>query len=134
MWIRNAEKSNVIKGTVGSGGVLKGDLCVLSSNTFVKITDAPSQYTVVGIALETADAAEVALFELISNTPIVTAKYYTGGSKTSLTDADISKVFDIYDAQTIDLDDTTGGTALCVDYDNDLGLIHFIVYPDDRAV
>jgi hypothetical protein len=133
MWIRNAEKSNVIKGTVGSGGVLKGDLCVISSNTFIKITDAPGDYTVVAIALETASAADVALFELISNAPIITAKY-TGSSKTSLTDADITKVFDISDAQTIDLDDTTGGTALCVDYDNDLDLIHFIVYPADRAV
>jgi hypothetical protein len=133
MWLREAGKSTVIKGTVGSGGVLKGDLCVISSNTFIKITDAPGDYTVVGIALEDADAAEVAKFELVSNAPIITAKY-TGSSKTSLTDADITKLFDISDAQTIDLDDTTGGTALCVDYDNDLDLIHFIVHPADRAV
>jgi hypothetical protein len=134
MNIRNAEKSNVIKGTVGSGGVARGDLCALSSNTFVKASDAPSDYTIAAIALETASATEVALFELVSNAPIITSKFYTGGSKTTLTDADITKVFDLYDAQTIDLDDTTGGTALCVDYDNDLSLIHFIVVPADRAV
>lgn len=133
MWLRDSMKSTVIKGTVGSGGVLKGDLCAVSSNTFVKATDAPSDYTIVAVALSDGDAAEVILFELVSNAPIITAKY-TGSSKTSLTDADITKVFDLYDAQTIDLDDTTGGTALCVDYDNDLDLIHFIIYPADRAV
>jgi len=133
MWLREAGKSTVIRGTVGSGGVSKGDLCVISSNTFIKITDAPTNYAVVGIALEDAIATDVIGFELVSNAPIITAKY-TGSSKTSLTDADITKVFDISDAQTIDLDDTSGGTALCVDYDNDLDLIHFIVYPEDRAV
>jgi hypothetical protein len=133
MWVRDSSKSTVIKGTVGSGGVLKGDLSVISSNTFIKITDAPGDYTVVAIALETADATEIAKFELVSNSPIITAKY-TGTSKTSLTDADISKLFDISDAQTIDLDDITGGTAFCVDYDNDLDLIHFIIHPPDRAV
>jgi len=133
MWLRDSSKSSVIRGTVGSGGVAKGDLCAISSNTFVKITDAPGDYTVCAVALEAGAATDVINFELVSNAPIITAKY-TGSSKTSLTDADITKVFDISDAQTIDLDDTTGGTALCVDYDNDLDLIHFIVYPADRAV
>lgn len=133
MWLKQAHKSTVIKGTVGSGGVSKGSMCVLSSNTFIKITDAPGDYTVAGIALETADATEVIGFELVSDAPIITSKY-TGTSKTSLTDADISKAFDVYDHLTVDLDDTSGGPFICVGYDNDNSTIDFIVPPVDRAV
>jgi hypothetical protein len=133
MWLKQAHKSTVIKGTVGTGGTNKGSLCVLSSNTFIKITDAPSDYTVVGIALETSVATDVIGFELVSDAPIITAKY-TGSSKTSLTDADISKIFDISDDLTIDLDDTSGGTFMCVGYDNDNDTIDGIIVPLDRAV
>lgn len=133
MWVREDSKAAVIKGTLGTGGASKGSLLVLSSNTFVKVTDAPTNYTVAAIALEDGIATDVISMQLVSSAPIITSKY-TGSSKTSLTDADISKVFDISDDRTIDLDDTTGGTALCVGYDNDLDLIHFIVYPEDRAV
>jgi len=133
MWLKEAHKSTVIKGTVGSGGTNKGSMCVLSSNTFIKITDAPTDLTVVGIALETSIATDVIGFELVSSAPIITAKY-TGSSKTSLTDADISKVFDVSDDLTVDLDDTSGGPFMCVGYDNDNDTIDFIVMPADRAV
>lgn len=132
MFIRDGQPSTVIKGTVGSGGVVKGDMCVLSSNTFVKAAAAATVLTVVAVALETAAATAVAKFELVGNR-IVSAKY-TGSSKTSLTDADISKVFDFSDSQTVNLDDTTGGSCFCVDYDNDLDLIHFIVTPAQRTL
>lgn len=134
MHLQEAGKSRIIKGTVGTGGVTKGDMCVLSSNTFIRITDAPSGYIVVAIATKSAVDTAVGEFELVSDAPICTAKFYTGGSKKTLTDADISKVFDVYDSQTIDLDDTTGGCFFCVGYDNDLALIHFIVIPANRAV
>lgn len=133
MFISDGKPSAVIKGTVGTNGVVKGDLCVLSSNTFVKAAAAPSDGTIVAIALETASATTVAKFELATSARIITAKY-TGSSKTSLTDADISKIFDLTDSQTVNLDDTTGGCCFCVDYDNDLDLIHFIIVPAKRAV
>jgi hypothetical protein len=133
MYLRDGKPSTVIKGTVGSGGVTKGDLCVLSSNTFVKAAANPTDATVVAIALETALITEVALFELITPVRIISSKY-TGSSKTSLTDADISKTFDLTDAQTVNLDDTSGSFCFCVDYDNDLDLIHFVVLPVEKAV
>lgn len=133
MFISDGGPSTVIKGTVGTGDVAKGDLCALSSNTFVKAAANPTDATIVALALETASATEVALFELIAPVKIVSAKY-TGSSKTSLTDADISKTFDLADSQTVNLDDTSGGPCLCVGYDNDLDLIHFVVVPVERAV
>jgi hypothetical protein len=133
MFIRDGGPSTVIKGTVGTGGVVKGDLCAVSSNTFVKAAANPTDATIIALALETAADTEVALFELVSCTRVVSAKY-TGTSKTSLTDADITKAFDLTDSQTVNLDDTSGGPCLCVDYDNDLDLIHFVVVPVEKAV
>jgi hypothetical protein len=132
MHIRDGKPSTVIKGTVGSGGVAKGDLCMMSSNTFVKATGGASVLTICAIATKSAIATAVGSFELVGDR-VISAKY-TGVSKTSLTDADISKVFDVSDAQTVDLDDTSGGCCFCVDYDNDLDLIHFIVIPAQRTL
>lgn len=133
MIIRDGSFAPVIRGTVGTGGVVKGSLCVLSSNTFVKAAAATTDGTIAAIALETADAAAVAKFQLVSNTPIISAKY-TGSSKTSLTDADISKIFDLSSDLIVNLDDTSGGCAFCVDYDNSLSLIDFIIAPAKKAV
>lgn len=133
MFIRDGQPSTVIKGTVGSGGVVKGDMCVIASNTFVKAAAAATVLTVVAVALETAAATAVAKFELVSCQRIVSARYI-GSSKTYLTDADISKVYDFSGSQTVNLDDTTGGSCFCVDYDNDLDLIHFIVIPAQRTL
>lgn len=132
MNVRDGQFSTVIKGTVGTGGVTKGDLVVLSGNTFVKAAAAPTAATVIGISLGTYAATAVGKFELAQGR-IVTA-VYTGSTKTSVTDADISKVFDLTDSQTVNLDDTTGGVCYCVDYDNDLKLIDFILTPASRAV
>lgn len=133
MEVRDGSFAPVIRGTVGSGNVTRGDMCVLSSNTFVRIANGASVLTVVAIAMESAVAAAVAKFQLVSNQPIIRARY-TGVSKTSLTDADISKVYDISTSAIIDLDDTSGGFAFCVGYDNDLDTIDFIVIPAQRTL
>ena len=132
MYIRDGKKSTIIKGTVGVGDVAKGDLCMMSSNTFIKATDGASALTIVAIATKDAVATETGSFELVGDR-IITSKY-TGSSKTSLTDADISKIFDITNSQLVNLDDTSGGCCFCVDYDNDLDLIDFIVIPAQRTL
>jgi hypothetical protein len=132
MHLSDGRPSTVIKGTVGTSGVSKGDMCVLSSNTFVQAAGGATVLTVCGIALEDASSGDVGKFELVGDR-IVTARY-TGSSKTSVTDADISKVFDFSTAQVIDLDDTTGGSCFCVGYDNDLDTIDFIVTPAQRTL
>ncbi len=131
MWIREDAKTVTIKGTLG-GTVSKGDLLVLSTNTFVRTGDAPSG-TIMTIALEDGVSTDVILMQLVTSEPILSAKYY-GSSKTSLTDADISKTFDFYGYNSIDLDDTTGGVAMCVDYDNDIDVMHFILVPSGKVV
>jgi hypothetical protein len=130
MWLREQHKAAIIKGTLG-GTVSKGDLLVLSTNTFVRTGDAPSA-TIMGIAMEDGVTSDVILIQLVTSEPILSAKYY-GTSKTSLTDADISKTFDFYDYNAIDLDDTTGGVAMCVDYDNDIDVMHFILIPSGKV-
>ena len=125
MYIRDGQSSTVVKATVGTGGVAKGSLCVITSNTAVKSAAAPTAATVFGIALATVAATAVGSFELVSNR-IITAKY-TGSSKTSLTDADLTKVFDLTDDLTVNLDDTTGGCCFCVGYDNVAKTMDFLV-------
>lgn len=131
MWVREDAKTVTIKGTLG-GTVSKGDLLVLSANTFVRTGDAPSG-TIMTIALEDGVSTDVILMQLVTSEPILSATYY-GTSKTSLTDADISKTFDFYGYNSIDLDDTTGGVAMCVGYDNDIYVMHFILVPSGKVV
>lgn len=125
-------KSLVKKLIVGTGGVTKGCLCVVSSNTVVKAAAAPSAATVVGIALETASASATAAIEFPANR-IIRAKY-TGSSKTSLADADLTKVFDLSDENTVNLDDTTGGCCFCVGYDNTNSTIDFMLTEASKIV
>lgn len=127
MWLREGHKCSIIKGTLG-GTVVKGDLLVLSSNTFIRTGDAPSG-TIIGIATEGGASSDVILIQLVTSEPILTAKY----SGTSLTDADISKTYDFYGYDSIDITDSTGGVAMCVDYDNDNKLIHFILIPSGKV-
>ena len=85
-----------------------------------------------GIAMEDGVSADVIMIQLVTSEPILSAKYY-GTGKTSLTDADISKTFDFYGYNSIDLDDTTGGVAMCVDYDNDNDVMHFLLIPSGKV-
>lgn len=132
MYISEPRINAVVKRTVGTGGVARGDLCVMSSNTAVKAAAAPTDGTVFGIALEDKSAGEVGKFMPVSD--CVIAAKYTGSSKTSLTDADLGKAFDLSDEQTVNLDDTTGGFCVCEGYDNDKDLIFFKVLLTKRQV
>lgn len=123
MYFRDAKPSNVVKLPAGTGGVTIGDLVVVSANTVIKATDAPSA-VVMGIALETALVTVLAAIETFGR--IITAKY-TGVSKTSVTDADLLKTFDLSTEAIVDLDDTTGGPCLCVGYNNTKSTIDFIL-------
>ena len=48
-----------------------------------------------------------------------------GPALTALTDAKLGTVFDLDDETTVDLDDTDGGCAVCVGYDNNACTIDF---------
>jgi hypothetical protein len=125
MDILSGENVRTLTLIAGTNGVTAGDLVVISSGTVIKATDPVTADTLVGIALATA-AADALVSVALAQDNILEAPY-TGSSKTSLADTDIGTVFDLSDATTIDLDDTTGGCALCVGYDNDRDIIKFIV-------
>jgi hypothetical protein len=119
-------KYEVVDFIAGSGGVSAGELVTISSATVITASGGESANTIVGIALEDADAADLVPVAVPEDGAIIQAEY-TGISKTTLADTDIGTVFDVSDGETVDLDDTTGGLAVCVGYNNDVGIIKFMI-------
>lgn len=119
-------KYEVVDFIAGSGGVSAGELVTISSATVITASGGESANTIVGIALEDADATDLVPVAVPEDGAIIQAEY-TGISKTTLADTDIGTVFDVSDGETVDLDDTTGGCCLCVGYNNDVGIIKFMI-------
>lgn len=112
----------------GSGGGNKGDVAVESSNKAVKGADGVSAATVLGLFLEDVSENEIAKIAVPEKGALIRAPY-TGSGKTSVSDSDIGKAFDLDDETSIDLDDTSGsGGALCIvqGYDNDNETVDFV--------
>lgn len=116
---------------ITGGAVSNGDLLVISSDKVVKAAAAASPATIVGIALDDAASGATVLVDVIGEGTVVSAPY-DKGSKTSVTDADLGKLFDLTDEESVALDDTTGGICLCVGYDNSCDEIHFVITAADR--
>lgn len=119
-----------INAKVGTGGVTAGCLCVITGSalgiTVVKAAAALSAGTLLGIATETVTAGNYAEIEVVGN-HILTGSV-TGSSKTSLVETDKLTTFDISDENTINLDDTTGGSFVYVgNYDSTQGTADFMV-------
>lgn len=115
--------SPVIPFYVGTGGVLKGQLAMVSSNTAIDATEGQSTAVLIGIAQDDYDAAEVGYFEDIRGA-LVELPIYQGGATDTFAAADIGKAFDIYVDGTsgemyIDPNDTTGAMAVVYSYNND---------------
>ena len=107
--------------TVGTGGVKKGQLVIASSGTAVTAAEAPTDATVLGVALDTkAEGAQVQI-ECIDGS-LIEADIYQGGSTDSFTATDVGKAFDIFvDGSTgemfVDPNDTTGAFLVLMSYD-----------------
>jgi hypothetical protein len=114
------------KMVAGTGGGVKGDMAVVSSSTAVKAAAAPTAATVLGVFVETVAAGAMAQIAVPGKDGKIRSEY-TGSSKTSLADADIGKVYDLSDENTVNLDNTTGGIAVCQGYDNDNDTIDFVI-------
>ena len=110
---------------VGAGGVVRGDLVVIASDLVVKAAAAPVDATILGIATETADAAELIIVELIENNTVMSD--YAGTTKPTLADTDLGTAFDLTDSTKVNLDDTIGGACICVGYDNNIKQIMFVI-------
>jgi len=107
MYFIEAKPSTVINQTVGTGGIAKGEIGMLSSATLIDATAAASDATLVGIALADYDAADVGQFELLGNR-VIRAEY-TGTATPA-----IGNVYDLSDGHTVNSDDTTDGVFFCV--------------------
>lgn len=126
---------------IGASQTIKaGMLLDVSSGLGVKA--AATATAILGIALadittglSVGDDDQIPV--LMLNTKSVIRAKYTGSSKTSLTAAD--KFGTAYDlavdgttgAQTVNLDDTTGGLFLVVGYNNDNNTVDVVIKADD---
>jgi len=128
MYLIDGRKSTVVTLTVGTGGVTKGDLVVWSSNTVVKAAAGDKTDDIVGIALATAVDTATVQVELVLDR-VVRAPY--AGTETNLA---LGKVYDITDADNVNIDDVADGSCLCVGFDKEADTIDFIVVQADRFV
>ena len=99
----------LMKVLVGSGGSTAGSLAVYSSGAAVLAAANISANTIMGIFRDTVASASYATIELLDN-HLIEADF-TGSSKSTLAATDLSTVFDLSDAATINLDDTTVSTG-----------------------
>lgn len=101
----------------------EGDLVELDGTTRYLQPAVAASTNLVGIAQQTiTTGASVTPDDKISVLPltdVVIRIEYAGTTKTSLADTDlVTTLFDLTDASTMNLDDTTGGMCSVVAYDN----------------
>lgn len=101
----------------------EGDLVAIDATTRYLIPAVAASTALAGIAQESITTGASVTVEdaipIIPLTDIVVRIDYTGSTKTTLADTDlVNTLFDLSDASTMNLDDTTGGMCSVVDYDN----------------
>lgn len=112
--------------------IKEGDIVELDATSrYLQPASAGSE-TIVGVALESittgAQVTPKDKIKIIPATGCVFRVKFTGSVKTTLADTDLATTqFDLADAQTIDLDDTTDGMCRVVGYDNNLGYADIII-------
>lgn len=93
-----------------------GDIVVVASGKISKASDGATAGTIAGVAMEAITTTTATVADKIKvdvNPASLYRMDYKTGTKTSLVDTDIGTKFDLGDnAQSVDLDDTTGGFCL----------------------
>ena len=112
----------LIKYTVGTGGVKKGQLAKTSSSTAVVATEGATTAVIIGVAADDYIATEIGLFYDIRGRE-VEIDIYQGDATDTFQASDIGKAFDIYHAGTtaeyyIDPNDITNAMFVVQSYDN----------------
>ena len=108
--------------------ILKGSIVVKATGKASVAADAATAGTVWGIAAmdyasgASVTAADVVMIDVNPNS-IYEMPHNTTGTKTTLTNEDIGKTFDLVNAYTADLDDTTGGFVECVGFNSERSTI-----------
>lgn len=121
--VNKPSSAPLIKFYVGTGGVKKGQLAKIDSNTAVIATEGISTAIVIGVACDDFDAGDVGLFYGLRDVE-VEMDVYQGGATDTFADANIGVAYDIYHAGTtneyfIDPNDTTGAMFYLQSYNND---------------
>ena len=106
----------------GTGGVTKGALVVIDSNTVIAGAEGIATAIILGVAAETTAATAMATIDTVGGQEIE-MDIYQGGATDTVTDAMVGVLYDIYvDATTkecfLDLNDTTNPFVLINRYDN----------------
>lgn len=101
----------------------QGDLVAIDATSRYLIPAVAASANLVGIAAQSiTTSASVTPNDKIAVLPltdVVIRVSYAGSTKTTLADTDlVTTLFDLSNATTINLDDTTGGMCSVVDYDN----------------
>lgn len=102
--------------------ILKGSIIVKSTGKASVAASAAAAGTVWGVANydkttgTTVTATDTVFADLNPNS--IYSFPYVGTTKTSLTNSDIGTKFDVTNAYTVNLDDTTDGFLECVGFDN----------------
>ena len=126
-YIRNISGYNEpvhIRWRVAASQTIKeGDLVELDATSRYLKPASASSTTLVGIALESittgAQVSPQDAIKVLPLTGIVVRMSYAGSSKPTLADSDLATtLFNLSDATTIDLDNTTNGMCSVVAYDN----------------
>jgi len=108
--------------TVGTGGIKKGQIAVVSGNTAVAATEGVSTAIVLGIALDTVAENGIVQIECMDGS-LIEADVYQGGATDVFAAGDVGKAFDIYvngstGEMYIDPNDTTDPMFVVMSYDN----------------
>ena len=128
MYFIDAKPSTVKALTVGTGGITKGDLVILSSTTIVRAAAAAADATVVGLA--TADAVDTATASIEMCFDRVIRAEYTG----TASNLAVGKIYDLSDAHTVNIDDVTDGIFYCVGYNSTAKTIDGIITHAHRLI
>lgn len=96
--------------------VTSGQLLTISSGLAIPATAASA--TILGICTKTAGSGEITRCLLLNDKSVVRLPF-VGSTKKTLADADrFGTKFDLTSDQIVDLDDTTGGGAMVISYQN----------------
>lgn len=118
--VMNSNPSRYMHFISGTGGLFKGQICVLDSGTAIAASEGVASAILLGIAMEDAAAGTLAIIYPMTGTELE-IDIYQGSTVDVATDAMIGLVYDVYvnsEDYLLDLNDTSGAFFVLMSYDN----------------
>jgi len=117
----NVNPQKMIRFYVGTGGVAKGQLCMIDNDTAIDATEGQTTAILIGVAFDNYDAGKVGQFYPLDDTEFE-IPIYQGDTIDEATDEMIGTGFDLYvdnGDHKLDLNDESGEMFALMGYDND---------------